>query len=318
VEKRFILRHASFLFALIIILLGLKSSQAQFTSDSSRIAGFFSESLKNGQAYSSLHYLCKRIGSRLSGSPQAAAAVVYCQQLMQQYGFDSVWLQPCMVPHWVRGNAETAMAFVPGGEQRHLRVCALGGSVGTPSDGLSGQIVIVSSMEELEKLGTKGVKGKIVFFNRPMDPEKINTFMAYGGAVDQRGRGPSKAAKFGAIGTICRSMTNEIDGFPHTGSMSYNDSFPKIPCIAISTSDAEWLSKKVMQNSQVTVSFTLSCQTLPDVESFNVIGEIRGSEKPEEIIVVGGHLDSWDTGEGAHDDGAGCMQSIEALRAIRN
>jgi hypothetical protein len=177
-------------------------------------------------------------------------------------------------------------------------------------------VVQVKSFDELRAMGGSA-KGKIIFFNRPMDPSKLNTFEAYGGAVDQRGAGAIEAARAGGIAAIVRSMTTRRDDEPHTGAMHYNDSIPKVPAAAISTIDADYLDSLLSAEKGVRVSLRLSCETLPDVEQANVIGEIRGTELPDEVLVVGGHLDSWDKGTGAHDDGAGCVQAIEALRLIR-
>ncbi len=278
----------------------------------------YNEELTKGQCYQTLDYLCNQIGGRLSGSPQAEQAVKYMFAKMQSYGFDTVYLQPVMVPHWVRGAKEEAF-IAKGYEKFDVRICALGGSVATPEKGLDAEVIEVHSLAELKQLGKDKIKGKIVFFNRPMDPTHIHTGAAYGGAGDQRGNGPAEAARYGAVGAVVRSLTLSNDDFPHTGMTRYNDSLPKIPACAISTKGADALSNmlKLKTAGQVRMFMKLNCQTLPDVLSYNVIGEIRGSEKPNEIIIAGGHLDSWDNGHGAHDDGAGCVQSIEAIRLIK-
>ena len=172
------------------------------------------------------------------------------------------------------------------------------------------------SISVLKEAGVDKIKGKIVFFNRPMDPNKVNTFAAYGGAVDQRGAGASQAAQYGAVGVIVRSMNLRSDDFPHTGSMRYSGG-NMIPAAAISTNGADALSQAIKANTQIKFYFKQNCKTFEDAPSFNVIGEIKGSESLEEIIVVGGHLDSWDLAEGAHDDGTGCVQSIEVLRVLK-
>ncbi len=273
--------------------------------------------LEERRAYSMLRELAVGIGPRLSGSPEAAAAVEWGRQKLVQVGADSVWLQPVMVPRWVRGDVEEAEVVQSGivGDYP-LTVCALGGSIGTPEMGVVGEVIEVHDFDELARLGKNAVAGKIVFFNRPMDPTERHTFMAYRGAVNQRTRGAAEAAQYGAIAVLVRSMTTRLDDVPHTGGMRYIDGIPKIPAAAISTLDAEFLSRLLKQERRVRVRLRLSCKTLPDVPSANVIGEIRGSEKPDEIIVIGGHLDSWDKGQGAHDDGAGVVQSIEALRLL--
>ena len=221
-----------------------------------------------------------------------------------------------MVPHWVRGAKEEA--FIRIGKQKVMvPIAALGGSVATSPKGVEAEIIEVKSFPELRALGADKVKGKIVFYNRPMDPTKINTFEAYGGAVDQRGNGATEAAKLGAVGAIVRSMTNVHDDNPHVGGMRYGTGVALIPTAAISTNGADLLSKSLQENPALTFYFKQNCETLPDAKSYNVVGEIKGSEKPDEIIVVGGHLDSWDLAEGAHDDGAGCVQSMEVLRIMK-
>ncbi len=278
----------------------------------------YDEVLTNGQCYQTLDYLCNQIGGRLSGSPQAEQAVQYMFNKMKSYGFDTVYLQPVMVPHWIRGAKEEA--FIAKGRQKFdVRICALGGSVATPLNGIDAEVIEVRSIAELKELGKERIKGKIVFFNRPMDPTHIHTGAAYGGANDQRGSGPAEAARYGAVGAVVRSLTLANDDFPHTGMTKYNDSLPKIPACAISTKGADALSNiiKLKSEGQVRMFLKLNCQTLPDAPSYNVIGEIKGSGKPNDIIIAGGHLDSWDNGQGAHDDGAGCVQSIEALRLIK-
>lgn len=278
----------------------------------------FTDALGSGRAYGMLEQLTSTIGARLSGSPQAARSVEWAVRTMKGLGFDSVWLETLMVPRWVRGPIEEAFVEPsPGRGRIPLSVCALGGSVGTPAGPVTGEVVQVKSFEELRAIGG-AARGKIVFFNRPMDPRKLTTFEAYGGAVDQRGGGAIEAARAGGIAAIVRSMTMRRDDVPHTGAMHYNDSIPKVPVAAISTLDADYLDSLLSAEGKVTVSLSLSCETLPDVEGANVIGEIRGAELPGEVLLVGGHFDSWDKGTGAHDDGAGSVQAIEALRLIRS
>lgn len=273
--------------------------------------------LSTGKAYGLLSDLCLNIGHRLSGSPEAAKAVVWGKRMMEEYGLENVRLEPVMVPRWVRGRMEEGWIVRSSGKKIPLRICALGGSVGTPKEGITAGIVEVTSFEELRAMGD-AAEGKIVFFNRPMDPTKYSTFEAYGGAVDQRGQGSVEAAKVGGVAALVRSMSTRIDDVPHTGAMGYNDSIPKVPGAAVSTRGAEILDSLLARDKQLKVHLNFSCETLPDVESADVIGELTGSEKPEEVIVVGGHLDSWDKGQGAHDDGAGCVQTIEALRILKN
>jgi carboxypeptidase Q len=279
--------------------------------DSTNIKTLFNSVLENGKSYEWLRDLTQNVGGRLSGSPAAARAVIWGEDLMNQVGLDSVWLQPVMVPHWIRGEKETAR-YAINGTKKKVAICALGFSVATPKTGILAEVIEVKSLKEAKALGAK-MKGKIVFFNRPFDNTLINTFSAYGGCVDQRVQGAAICGQFGAKGVIVRSMTNTVDDFPHTGTMTYNE-LPQeqhIPAAAISSKAATILSEDLKKNPNLKFYFKQSCETLPDAPSFNVVGEIRGTVTPENIFVVGGHLDSWDLGEGAHDDGAGIVQSLE-------
>jgi len=281
------------------------------------IRALYDQVLTRSEGYDWLAYMTKKIGPRLSGTPQAAAAVEYTRQVMDSIGLDSVWLQPVMVPRWVRG--ERPERVVAHGHPRfgtvEVSCTALGFSGGTPSDGVEAEVVEVFSLDEVDALGEQ-LKGKVVFFNRPMDPREVNVFRAYGGAVDQRGSGPARAAKYGAIGALVRSMTTEIDDVPHSGATVFPENGPVIPAIGISTLDAELLHDMI-QAGTVRVWIQADCHLMSPVMSHNVIGEIRGEEYPDEVILVGGHLDSWDIGEGAHDDGTGCVQSIAVMHALR-
>jgi hypothetical protein len=308
-------------FSLSILIFSCTQKQAKEISsnalsseekvDSTTIKVLFNSALTDGKSYEWLRDLTQNIGQRLSGSEGAAKSVIWGEQIMKEAGLDSVWLQPIMVPHWVRGEKEIA-TYTLNGVQKNVPICALGFSIATPESGVLAEVIEVKSIEEAEALGSK-MAGKIVFFNRPFDDTLINTFKAYGGCVDQRVNGAAVCGKFGAKGVIVRSMTNSIDDFPHTGTMSYGD-LPieqYIPTAAISSSAANILSADLKQNPSLQFYFKQSCETLPDAPSFNVVGEIRGSETPKNIVVVGGHLDSWDLGEGAHDDGTGIVQSLE-------
>ena len=305
------------LFACLLInFLCTELSMAQ-VQDSINLRLIFSETLGNGKAYDNLRELTKNIGGRLSGSPEAAKAVEWTKRKMTEAGADTVFLQEVMVPHWVRGPKESAMIMEASGNKTPVPICALGNSIATPQNGITAQVIEVRDFEDLRNLGIENIKGKIVFYNYPFNEAYINTFEAYGDAVRFRWRGPSEASRYGAVATICRSLTNALDDFPHTGSMHYNDSFPPIPCCAISTNAANLLSHILRANRNTQFYFKQQCQMLDSVLSYNVIGEIRGSELPDEYIVVSGHLDAWDNGEGAHDDGAGIVQSIEMLRTIK-
>lgn len=281
------------------------------------IKSLHEKALTEGKAYHWLHDLCKQVGPRLAGSPGAAAAVALTQQIMDTLGFDTVYLQACTEPRWVRGLE--ASAQIVGSHQLGdvpLYVTTLGNSIATGPAGITAPIVEVKSLEELEELGHSQIAGKIVFFNRPMDPTQLNTFAAYGGAVDQRVYGASRAAQYGARGVIIRSMTVNIDDIPHSGTMTYEEGAPQIPAIAVATRQAELLSQ-LLQDEEIVVHFKSHGRILAPVTGYNVIGEIRGSEFPDEIILVGGHLDSWDIGEGAHDDGTGCVQAMQVLPLLQ-
>lgn len=299
-----------------MVLNGL-TSFAQ-SNDEKNIKLFYKKALTESKCYSWLEYLSNDIGNRLSGSANAAAAVEYTKSQLEGLGLDKVYLQEVMVPHWVRGEKETAY-ILDNKTKTVVPICALGGSVATAKTGLTAEVIEVQGIKDLEALGEK-IKGKIVFFNRPMNPENIETFTSYGACVDQRFAGAKEAAKFGAVGAIVRSMNLRLDDFPHTGAQSYGD-LPKekyIPTAAISTNGAELLSLSLKNNPALKFYFKQSCETLPDVLSYNVIGEITGTEHPENIMVVGGHLDSWDLADGSHDDGAGVVQSMEAVRILKN
>lgn len=287
--------------------------------DSIMIRSIFKEALRNGKGYEWLDHLSNKIGGRLSGSPQAAKAVEYTKSVLDSLQAAKVFLQECKVPHWVRGEKEQAYLIDEStGKRNELTICALGGSIATPEKGITAPVVEVRSWDELDKLGKESVSGKIVFYNTPMSPDFYSTFQAYGTSVGYRWAGAARAAKYGAVATIVRSMTLALDDFPHTGSMGYNDTIPKIPACAISTLDAEMLSKQLMKkNSTPKVFLKMSCEKLPDATSYNVVAEIKGSTHPEEIICFGGHLDAWDNGDGAHDDGAGCVQAMEVIRIFK-
>ena len=299
---------------LFVVLEGIAQS-----SDEKQIKAIYNAALTQGKAYDWLNYLSNQIGGRLSGSIQAQQAVDYTKSQLDSLGLDHVWLQPVMVPKWVRGTPEFAYIETAPGLTSDVPICALGGSVATPRTGIKANIIEVHGIEELEILGKDKIAGKIVFFNKPMDPTLISTYSAYSGCVDQRYSGASEAAKFGAVGVIVRSMNLRLDDYPHTGAMSYGDIpiLERIPAAAISTNAAELLSTTLKLNPNTKFYFKLNCRMFEDVESYNVIGEIRGNTYPEEIMLVGGHLDSWDLGDGSHDDGAGCVQSMDVLRLLK-
>ena len=299
----------------IIILFSSLFSISQ-EIDSLKIREIYDFNLKQSNCYENLRSLCKDIGHRLSGSKSAQKAVEWAELLMKNSNLDTVYLQQITVPHWKRGDVEKVYWKNINGETIDVNCTALGGSVGTNGI-VNGEVIEIKNWGQLEEFGKNKIKGKIVFLNRVMNPTYINTGMAYGSCVDQRHSGASRAVEYGAIGVLVRSMTLKFDNIPHTGSMSYADSTKKIPAVAISTVDAHNLSEALKNNELKHLSMELSCKQLDDTISYNVIGEIKGQEFPDEIVLVGGHLDSWDIGEGAHDDGAGVVQSLQVLETFK-
>lgn len=301
------------IYLLLIALTAFSNSFA--ISDSSQIRAIFDESLVNGQAYDILRVLCKDIGGRLSGSENAEKAVQYTKKVMEDLGFDTVYLQAVRVPKWERGKPEKCI--LTGSKkftQKPINITALGNSIGTGNKGIRSEIVEITDFDQLEELGREKIEGKIVFYNIPMNPRYINTGKAYGEAGRIRWNGASEAAKYGAIASVNRALTLAQDDYPHTGSMGYKLNLPKIPGFSISTNASDYLSKLLKDEPGIEMYLESTCAMADSVQSYNVIGQINGSEFPDEYIIVGGHLDSWDLGEGAHDDGAGCVQSIDALR----
>lgn len=300
---------------LIFFLISFLSIYAQ-AQDAKTIRTIYDLALTQSEAYENLRVLCKDIGHRLSGSEGADSAVVWGQRVLGKLELDTIYLQEITVPHWERGRKEKAYFYNEKGKNM-LDVCALGGSVSTGMNQfIKGDVLEVKSLDEVNNLPDSLVKGKIIFYNRPMDPKKISTFSAYGSCVDQRYSGAIEAAKKGAIGVVVRSMNVRQDDFPHTGSMAYKEEVDSIPAFAISTNGADYLSENVTKYDNLELNLKSFCKSYPDKISHNVIGEIKGSEFPDEYITVGGHLDSWDMGEGAHDDGAGVVQSIEVLHLL--
>ena len=300
---------------LIFFLISFLSIYAQ-AQDAKTIRTIYDLALTQSEAYENLRVLCKEIGHRLSGSEGADSAVVWGQRVLGKLELDTIYLQEITVPHWERGRKEKAYFYNEKGKNM-LDVCALGGSISTGMNQfIKGDLLEVKSLDEVNNLPESLVKGKIIFYNRPMDPKKISTFSAYGSCVDQRYSGAIEAAKKGAIAVIVRSMNVRQDDFPHTGSMAYEEGVDSIPAFAISTNGADYLSENITKYNNLELNLKSFCKSYPDKISHNVIGEIKGSEFPDEYITVGGHLDSWDMGEGAHDDGAGVVQSIEVFHLL--
>ncbi|HYC63022.1 MAG TPA: M20/M25/M40 family metallo-hydrolase [Thermoanaerobaculia bacterium] len=272
--------------------------------------------LANSQAYDTLSYLTDNIGPRLSGSKGAALAVAYTEKRFREWGID-VRREPVMVPHWVRGDERGRL--VSHNDQK-LVLTALGGSVATPVQGVTAEVIEVTSFDQLAELGRAKIAGKIVFYNGVMDMSLVESgraFEAYSKAVVFRGVGASRAAEFGAVAAVVRSVASASLRTPHTGSLRYDEKHPKIPAAALTTEDADLVHRLLAKGERVRMHLVLTPRTLPDVASSNVIAEIRGSERPDEIVLIGGHLDSWDLGTGAIDDGSGVVMCMETLRAMK-
>ena len=280
------------------------------------ITQFYGDALGERESYNLLRDLSKDIGQRLSGSEGAAKAVLWSKEIMEGYGFDSVFLQEVMVPHWERGAYEECF-YYEGNKKINLSILGAGGTVSTPFEGVTAEVVVVKSLEEVDVLGREGVEGKIVFYNKAFNQRYINIGTSYGETGFQRRLGAIKAAEYGAVASVFRSLSSSNDDYPHTGSMSYKEGVDSIAHGGLGVLSSIKLSEKIKEDPKTKLTVRLSGKWFPDALSHNVIGEIKGSENPDNIILVGGHLDSWDVSEGAHDDGAGCVHSIGALRLFQ-
>jgi hypothetical protein len=287
-------------------------------ADSVAISGIFRNALTDTTSYSNLRTLTGKYARRLAGTEQSMRAIKWAEGVLRGMGLDTVYLQECKVRHWERGGKEIGTLISAKTGNSGLSVCALGGSIATAAEGLKAKVVEVKDFDELKKLGKEGVKGKIVFINHPADPSLYTTFAAYGGVAGYRVRGAMQAAYYGAVAMIDRSSTTIHDNSPHTGIQHYADTVAKIPAFSISTNDADKLSRLLKVDAGLEVKLKSSCKELPEVTSYDVIGEIRGTEHPEEIIAFGGHLDCWDICQGAHDDGAGAVQTMDILRLYKS
>lgn len=278
--------------------------------DERMIRTFFDEALEVRQGYEWLEELCKEIGPRLAGSEGAAKAVTWARETLDTLGFDRVYLQAVKVPHWVRGDASCS---IENDMSNPLSVCALGGSVSTPEGGLTAEVIEIPDVDDLENYPREDIEGKIVYFSAPMKQSYIGVGSAYGEAVKKRHIGALRASEYGAVAVIIRSVTTLKDDAPHTGSMTYEGAEEKIPAAALGYLSADRLSENLKANPGLKVHLALEGEWLDSVTSYNVIAEVVGTEFPEEYAVAGGHLDSWDLAEGAQDDGAGSVQSMEAI-----
>jgi hypothetical protein len=310
------LRNQFFTLLFITLVCNVNSQN----NDSLMLRKIYDFYLTESKSYSNLEFLTKKIGGRLSGSENAEKAVYWAKKALYEAGADTVYLQACMVPHWVRGKVEKCnMQSAKLKLKKDLAITTLGSSVATPVLGLTANVISVNSFDELEKLGEAKIKGKIVFYNVYFNDKNIRPGTSYGETVKYRSVGASRAAKYGAIATVVRSMTNARNNSPHTGNMRYDTTISKvkIPSFALSYLAANELSDALLKDPELKLFLQNESKNLPDAPSFNVIGEIKGSEKPNEYIIAGGHLDSWDNGEGAHDDGAGIVQTIDMLAMFK-
>ena len=253
-----------------------------------------------------LAYLCDRIGNRVSGSAALEQAIRWAAEEMRKAGFENVRTQPVKVPHWIRGT-ENAVLLEP--VQRALIMLGLGNSIGTGPGGIAAEVVVVSNFTELQALGASKIRGKIVLFNAP--------YNGYGRTVAYRAAGPSRAAALGAVAALVRSVTPLAMRIPHTGALRYSEDAPQIPAAAITIEDAESIARMIRKGSTVRVKLSMDAHFEPEAQSANVMGEITGTEKPNEIVALGGHIDSWDVGQGAQDNGSGVMASFEALALMK-
>ena len=307
-----------FIFHILIFTFYFSASSQN--NDSLVLRKIYDHYLTKSKCYSNLEFLTTKIGARLSGSEQAEQAVQWAKKAMYAAGADTVILQPCMVPHWVRGQKEKcSITSTKLKSTNALKCTALGSAVGTGIKGIKAEIIEVHSFDDLDALGEKSIKGKIVFYNVFFDQTKIRPGSAYGETVKYRARGASYAAKYGAIACVVRSMASLADDEPHTGNMYYDTTLSKIkiPAVALSYKAADLLHETILKDKNLLLYLETHCETLPDVPSFNVVGQINGADKSNEYVIAGGHLDSWDLGQGAHDDGTGIVQCIEILSAFK-
>ena len=291
-------------------------TQAQVNQDSIIIKKMSDEIMTNGKAYELLRQLTKQIGGRLAGSPQQQNAAIWGKRNMESFAAVKVYMQPCKTPNWQRGGKDFVSVVRVNGKamNRPLAALALGNSLG--SNGLvEAELLAVADFDELEKRKAE-VKGKIVYYHSMFDPTIVQTFGAYGKAGIYRGTGASRAAKYGAVGVMLHSLSTAPDNAPHTGGMKYDEDYPKIPAVALGPNDAKELYANAKKGT-IRVQMQTYGYFLPDADENNVVAEIKGSTFPNEIITIGGHLDSWDVNEGAHDDGAGIVQTMEILRTMK-
>ena len=308
----------AFILITVALCLNLQTVGAQTAhsdDDQKQSKAFYDQALTKSQSYIWLEDLCK-IGPRLSGSQTSLDAIHWVKGIMDTCGLDTVYLQPVMVPHWERGKAEEAVLIDGSGQSLPLSVLAIGGSIATAPGGITAEVLEVSSLQDMRDIDAERVKGKIVFYNPEWDQRNIGPGASYGANVGTRSQGAILAARKGAVASVIRSVGSAYDDVPHTGTGSYEKGVDSIPAAALGVISADKLSQALKLDPKIKLRLTINSRWYPDAQSYNVIGEVRGSENPEEIIAMGGHLDSWDVGHGAHDDGAGCMHALGALKLI--
>jgi hypothetical protein len=315
VEKFIVMKNNLSLLFVFFLFLDCASAQQ---SDSLMVGKIYTEALRTKSAYKNLEKLCELYPGRMVGTGKLLGAIDFTRNLIKSLGADTVYLQPFDGPQWKPGEKSIASLHSDLKGNQKVHILPLGLSIGTNDKPITAHVIEVLNFQELEKLGKEKISGNIVFFNRKFPTQVAAGMSGYGMTVDQRTQGASQAARFGAIGVLVRSVTASIDTFPHTGVMKYKEDVEKIPAVAISTVDAETLSEWLKADPNTTCTFQTGCQFLSPAKVYNVVGELRGSEKPREIITVGGHLDCWYNAAGAQDDGVGCIQSIDVLRIFKN
>ncbi|KYP16566.1 M28 family peptidase, partial [Flavihumibacter sp. CACIAM 22H1] len=311
--------------ALMVSQIGFFSSASAQTADFQTDSIFFrkmaDDVLSSATAYENLRVLCKTIGPRLAGSPGMYKSEAWAEQVLRAAGADKVWKQAVQVPHWDRGGKDEAWYQVTDANGKKTRIqldiLALGNSIGTGKNGLFKKAVLIEDFEELEKRKEE-VKDAIVVFNNVFNPRNLSVGQSYGESGAYRRAGPSRAAKYGAAAILIRSVSASAnDNHPHTGTTSYDSAYPKIPAAAMGLQDADKLIAALKAGKSIQVYYKSLAHFKPDATGHNIIGELTGSVFPDQYITVGGHLDSWDPAEGAHDDGTGCVQSIDIIRAMK-
>jgi len=311
-------RSTFFLILFLLFTVGFAQEQVAKNEHDAFIKKIYDHTLTSGQTHLMLKELCAMYPHRLSGSAGAEGSVQWAKKQMEDFGFDRVYLQEVMVPHWERGEKEQAVIMLENGETIDLSVLALGRSTATPAEGITAQVVIANRHEDLAALGREKLEGKIVFLEEHFPQQHIRTGRGYGVAVRKRSSGASEAAKYGALAVVIRSVTTAMDDVPHTGALRYaKDDSVQIPAGALGYQSADKLKQAVQDNPKTKLFLRINAQTHPDKMSHNVIGEIRGSVYPDSIIMVSGHLDGWDVGDGAHDDAAGCTHALSAIRTLQ-